>query len=147
MKSKEDFIFPIGVAAKMLDISAHTIRLYERSGLILLKKNEAGHRMLSQWDIDRLECIRKMIVEEKLNIEGIRKLLALRPCWLMFKECTKEVYESCPAYLSTSGPCWAMENRPQPCADKDCYYCPIYREPFYCTEIKKTITKYMKEKS
>lgn len=146
MKKTDEFIFPIGVAAKMLGISDHTIRLYERAGLIILKKNKSGYRRLSQWDIERLRCIRKMIVEDKLNIEGIRKLLALRPCWLMFSKCTQEIYESCPAYINTSGPCWAAKNKPQICSDKDCYYCPIYREPFYCDEIKQTIKKYMVRK-
>ncbi len=143
--TSDEQIFPIGVAARMLKISVHTIRLYERSGLIILKKNESGRRMLSKWDIERIRCIRKMIIEEKLNIGGIKKILSMQPCWIMFSECKKEIYESCPAYTTSEGPCWSLADRPKICANKDCYSCPIYRGPYFCDKIKDSIKEHIKD--
>ena len=78
----------------MLKISVHTIRLYEHSGLILIRRNSSGRRIFSEWDIERLRCIRRMIIEDKLNIEGIRKILSMIPCWLKVEGCNKTIYEN-----------------------------------------------------
>lgn len=142
----QEHIYPIGVVARMLKISVHTIRLYERSGLIIIKRNASGRRVFSEWDIERLRCIRRMIVHEKMNIEGIRRVLSMIPCWLMFEECKASIYQTCPAYTTSSGPCWSLENRPALCAEKDCYQCPVYREPLYCDQIKNSLKLYLKEK-
>lgn len=136
MNSDEKHIYPIGVAARMLDISVPTIRLYEREGLIILQKNQSGRRMLSEFDIERLRCIRYHIVDEGLNLRGIRKLMAILPCWEMKQECTKQHYSSCPAYLGMDGPCWSLPDKPGICEHADCYQCTVYRKPFKCEDLK-----------
>ncbi len=136
MNDKEKFIYPIGVVAKMLDISVHTIRLYEREGLIIIRKTETGRRIFSEKDIERLRCIRSFIMEKGLNIQGIKRFLSFLPCWRLNPNCSMKDYKNCPAYQQSEVPCWALQEKPEICKEADCYACPVYNFPVDCTKIK-----------
>ncbi|MGB9664543.1 MAG: MerR family transcriptional regulator [Ignavibacteria bacterium] len=56
--------YKISEAAKILGISVHTLRMYEREGLIIPYKKSTKQRVYSDEDIDRLKCIRNAINEE-----------------------------------------------------------------------------------
>lgn len=129
-------IYPIGVVAKILDISVPTIRLYEKEGIILIRKTESGRRIFSEEDIERLKCLRRMITEEGVNIQGMKKLLAMLPCWKINPDCSADDYKQCPAYTEISGPCWALPEKPDICKNADCYTCPVYSAPVDCRRIK-----------
>ena len=53
--SKEEPIYPIRIAAKLLNISVHTLRMYEKEDLILPYKKSSSHRLYSINDIDRIQ--------------------------------------------------------------------------------------------
>jgi MerR family transcriptional regulator, heat shock protein HspR len=72
--------FSIGSVARLLGVSVHTLRMYEREGLIIPFKTPSGQRRYSAQDVEHLRCIRKAINEEKLGIAGIQHLQALIPC-------------------------------------------------------------------
>jgi MerR family transcriptional regulator/heat shock protein HspR len=130
-------IFPIGVVAKILNISVPTIRLYEKEGVVLIRKTESGRRVFSEADIERLKCLRRVITEEGVNIQGIKKLLAMLPCWKLNPQCSADDYKQCPAYTEISGPCWSLPEKPDICKNADCYDCPVYNAPVDCGKIKK----------
>ncbi|MCF7804437.1 MAG: MerR family transcriptional regulator [Candidatus Marinimicrobia bacterium] len=132
-------LYPIGVVAKMLDVSEHTIRLYEREGLILTWKTTAGHRRFSDNDVEKLKCIRRMITEKGLNLEGIKRLCSMIPCWGIKKDCTREKYENCEAFEQVGLPCWALENKPDICRSDQCYTCQVYQTYFDCKNIKELV--------
>ncbi len=67
-------IFTISNAAKILGISVHTLRMYEREGLIIPFRKESNQRLYSNQDIERVKCIQKTINKDKINIEGIRRV-------------------------------------------------------------------------
>ncbi|MCX8056055.1 MAG: MerR family transcriptional regulator, partial [Ignavibacteria bacterium] len=73
--------YKISEAAKILGISVHTLRMYEREGLILPFKKTTNQRLYSEKDIERLKCIRNSINEKKISIEGIKRIFSLIPCW------------------------------------------------------------------
>ncbi|MDZ7764938.1 MAG: MerR family transcriptional regulator [Melioribacteraceae bacterium] len=56
---KDKPIYPIRTAAELLGISIHTLRMYEREGLIIPHKTSGNQRSYSQDDIERIECIRQ----------------------------------------------------------------------------------------
>ncbi|MGB9913758.1 MAG: MerR family transcriptional regulator, partial [Candidatus Kapaibacteriota bacterium] len=57
--NKNEPIYPIGVVSKLLGISVHTLRMYEREGLILTHRGKnQKNRLFSIADIQRMECIR-----------------------------------------------------------------------------------------
>lgn len=128
----------IGIVAAKLDIAVQTIRLYEQEGLILPNKTESGRRMYSMHDLERLKCIRTMITEHGLNIQGIKRLMSLLPCW-EFKGGLDSECKKCPAYYEVIGPCWSMPTVGEKCMDQDCRCCPVYRIEMNCTKLKEVI--------
>lgn len=90
-------VFTIGVAAKKLGIAVPTLRMYEKAGLIIPFRNETGRRLYCFADLRRFSYIKRQIKSEGLNLEGIRRLMALLPCWEL-KPCTAELRQKCPAY-------------------------------------------------
>lgn len=131
-------VYSIGSAARMLGVSVQTLRLYETQGLILPEKSIGGQRRYSHADIERLECIRQAITEEKIGIAGIRHMQSLVPCWQIIK-CTPEERQQCPAYRSHDGGCWTHHHLNNACATRDCRTCEVYRLSTTCAGIKQII--------
>lgn len=118
-------VFAIGLVSKKIGVSPETLRLYERVGLLIPHRTRSGRRLFSQKDLEWLNCIRKLIVEDKLNLAGIRRLLALIPCWDI-KPCSPEERENCPAYLADDQVCWQLKNTSQTCLNAECRTCDVY---------------------
>ncbi len=131
-------LFPISVAARLLNISVHTLRMYEREGLIVPFKKESSHRLYSEADIERLTCIRKAINEEKISINGIKAIYSLIPCWEIIK-CSKKDRENCESYKSHSKPCWAFEHTKNICATLVCRDCEVYKNYANCETLKEKL--------
>lgn len=128
-------LYPIGTAARLLGISVHTMRMYERRGLIVPHKTGTRQRLYSANDIDRLRCIRNAINVEKISIEGIRRILSLVPCWAIV-HCGEGDRQGCPAYNGHTEPCWALKNKGAFCAERDCRSCEVYNNYGDCRSIK-----------
>lgn len=95
-------VYPIGVAARLLSVHPRTLRIYENEGLI--KPHQVGsRRMFSDNDIKWIGCLRSMIHEDGISIPGLKKLLALAPCWEI-SNCPQEVCESCLAKVDLAAP-------------------------------------------
>jgi hypothetical protein len=100
-----------------------------------------------------------LVREARLNFAGIRRLLALLPCW-EFRNCGHIRRMGCPILLDAGGPCWAnraccarhtaLEGASrntagvQPdCASnnagavmEECYFCAVYRSAPSCENLK-----------
>ena len=132
--------YTISIAANLLGISVHSMRMYEREGLIIPFRKVSGQRLYSDNDIERVKCIRHSIKEEKLNIQGIRKILSLIPCWSIVK-CSEIAQVNCEAYNSYSKPCWTYKEKKNSCIDKDCRKCEVYFNFGTCESIKNKFKK------
>lgn len=133
--------YKIGDVAKRLDIAVETIRMYERAGIIITEKTVTGHRIFNNDDLHWLRCIRSLIKEQGLNIEGIRRLLAMMPCWEL-RPCSPEEREQCPAFLGALQPCWTMKEKiPESCRAINCRECNVYRSASRCENLKQIIYK------
>jgi MerR family transcriptional regulator, heat shock protein HspR len=133
-------LFSIGTAARMLGISVHTMRMYEREGLIIPFKADTNQRRYSHTDIERVQCIRSAINDQKISIEGIKRILSLIPCWKVVS-CSAADRQSCAAYLGHLQPCWAYNHKNNTCATRDCTTCAVYNEYADCNNIKEIIKK------
>ncbi len=131
-------LYTISTAAKLLGISVHTLRMYERAGLILPFQKESSHRLYSQSDIERLRCIRKAINEDKIGIAGIQRIHALIPCWEILP-CTQKDREHCNAFKSHQVGCWTYNHKNNVCEKKDCRLCKVYKKAMDCNSIKNSI--------
>ncbi len=76
-------VYPMGVAARILDVHPRTLRIYEAEGLISPQRS-GGKRMFSKNDLMRIECLRKLIHEENLSIPGIKKLLGCKLKYFLY---------------------------------------------------------------
>jgi MerR family transcriptional regulator, heat shock protein HspR len=133
-------VFTIGTVAQKLGIAVQTVRMYENDGLILPHKTETGRRMYSLHDLERLRCIREMIVAHGLNISGIQRLFSLIPCWDYMGGVDDDCL-GCPVYSQAVGPCWHIREVGEKCKKASCRDCEVYRLDVNCHTIKRIIYK------
>lgn len=131
-------VYPIRTAAKRLNISVHTLRMYEKENLILPFKKSSGHRLYSEFDLERIKCIRKAINELKISINGIKAIYSMMPCWEVLK-CPENTREKCQGFLNHSEPCWAVKSKDSACAESNCRNCSVYSDYGECGSIKNFI--------
>lgn len=121
---KDKAIFPISVAAKLLDVHPRTLRIYEEEGL-LLPSRQGNKRYFSQDNIEWVRCLRRLIHEEGISIPGVKKLLELVPCWEL-KKCSREKRQSCTCFVDRSLPCWQTARTICAREPSQCENCEIY---------------------
>lgn len=70
-------IFVISVAAQLADMHPQTLRGYDRLGLVVPGRARGRGRRYSLRDIARLRHIQYLSQSEGINLEGVRRILAL----------------------------------------------------------------------
>jgi MerR family transcriptional regulator, heat shock protein HspR len=131
-------LFTISVVADLIGVSAHTLRLYESSGLIIPRRTDSQRRLYSRADIVRLQSIRDLIENHGLNLAGIQSLISMIPCWNL-KQCKKRDRKKCDAYNSVTEPCWAANSSKGSCSNGNCIDCPIYKSSTPLTRLKENL--------
>lgn len=94
-------VYPIGVVAEHLGVSGQTLRLYESKGLLRPARRN-GERYYSTCDVRWLACLRHLIHEDKVSVEGVRHLMRFAPCWQVVQNIwvgATEICRSCPVHL------------------------------------------------
>lgn len=123
MLDEERPVYTIGTAAEILGVHPRTLRLYEDGGLIHpARKN--NRRFYSTSDLKWINCVRYLIHEKGLNQEGLRRLLALIPCWEI-RGCPPDAVAECTAPKDRSTPCWDLARRSGN-GSKACHACEVY---------------------
>ncbi|MFC2170532.1 MerR family transcriptional regulator [Calditrichota bacterium] len=133
-----DPVIPIGTAARLVNLSESALRKYEAEGLIKYHRTEGNYRMLSIEDIERLRMIKSLVKDKGLNLEGIRRLWSLIPCWEL-KDCSEEIYRNCAVRLDSDQPCWVVRSHADICGGTECRECAVYRFGAHCTEDLKAL--------
>ncbi len=136
--SQDEPIYSIGTAARLLHISVHTLRMYEREGLFIPYKKDSNQRLFSKKDIERIECIRRAINESKISINGIKTIYSLIPCWDVI-ECSTEDRKVCKAYNGHTNACWSYKHPKTICENRECRTCEVYNSFGDCSSIKEKI--------
>lgn len=131
-------MYSIGTVARMLDVSVQTLRMYERVGLILPSKSPGNQRLYAEADVHRLRCIRSAITEQKIGIQGMRRIHALIPCWRIIG-CSDQDREHCAAFSAHEGGCWTFPHAQDVCGGMDCKQCAVYALAVDCGNIKESI--------
>jgi MerR family transcriptional regulator/heat shock protein HspR len=105
-KKSEMPLYTIGIVSELLGTTNQTLRIYEKHGLIRpFRKNK--NRFYSENDIRWLFCLRELIHNKKISIEGVKKLLNYAPCWEI-TDCPKDRKDNCLAYREMMKPCWEL---------------------------------------
>ena len=137
-------VFTIGIAAELVGVSVHTLRMYETEGLIIPQRTKSQRRLYSQVDIERLQCIRVMIEDHGFNLAGIKGMMSMAPCWEI-KGCSDLDRENCDAYNSALEPCWMVNKKSLECQDEECSECPVYRDVTTCHNMKSYLQEHWKK--
>ncbi len=137
-ESDWEAVISIGTAARKLNLSVSALRKYEKEGLLLYHRTPTGRRLLCRADINRVRMIQHMVGDLGLNMEGIRRLIALLPCWELMP-CSPDDRRKCIALQDPVHPCW-MTKRTE-CARRgvNCRDCNVYRNAAYCTTVIKAL--------
>jgi MerR family transcriptional regulator/heat shock protein HspR len=69
--------YVISVAARLIGIEAHTLRYYERLGLVQPERSSGNIRLYSEEDIDRLRYIKALMSDCGVNLAGVEVALKL----------------------------------------------------------------------
>jgi MerR family transcriptional regulator/heat shock protein HspR len=69
--------YVISVAARMIGIEAHTLRYYERLGLVQPERSSGNIRLYSEEDVDRLRYIKALMSDCGVNLAGVEVALKL----------------------------------------------------------------------
>jgi len=124
--SEEQAFYSITIAAQKLGISTHTLRRYEKKGLIIPLRDEvSGRSLFSDRDLTSVRNIRKLIHREGLNIASIQRLLAVIPCWKI-KDCPETKRLKCPAPTNKIRPCWLIAQDGHAQEINKCRVCGVY---------------------
>jgi MerR family transcriptional regulator/heat shock protein HspR len=121
-----DSVYTLSTASALSEIAVHSIRQYIDKGLIIPFRKESNRHLFSRVDILRLKHIQKLLVEDGLNIAGIRSVLALIPCWAI-RKCSDEERAGCMAFQSKTYPCWEASEKGIGCKNTNCRKCEVYR--------------------
>jgi MerR family transcriptional regulator/heat shock protein HspR len=82
--------YVISVAARMVGIEAHTLRYYEKLGLLQPERSSGNIRLYSEEDIDRLRSIKALMSDCGVNLAGVEVALRLMQ---RMKEMQKQIEE------------------------------------------------------
>ncbi|XFA73412.1 heavy metal-responsive transcriptional regulator [Thermosynechococcaceae cyanobacterium Okahandja] len=91
-------MFQVGEVSRRLDLNPQTLYFYERIGLIPSpQRTEAGYRLFSQQDVDRLTFITRA-KSLGLSLDEIKDILALKDgrsltCQAVYERLSKKVSE------------------------------------------------------
>jgi len=92
-------VYSMGIVTKFLKVCAATLRIWEKKGLV--KPARLGkNRYYSKFDLDRLERIKDLLQNKRINIEGAKSILKTTPCWEI-KQCGLKERNKCPVYLQS----------------------------------------------
>ena len=78
MKSQDsEPCYVISIAARMVGVQAHTVRYYERQGLVNPSRSEGNIRLYSEEDIGRIRHVKTLMEELGLNLAGVEVILRM----------------------------------------------------------------------
>lgn len=69
--------YVISIAARMLGIQTHTLRYYERIGVIEPKRSQGNIRLYSEGDIALLRRVKTLVEDMGVNLAGVEVILRL----------------------------------------------------------------------
>ena len=67
----------ISVAARMLDMQTHTLRYYEKVGIIEPRRSRGNVRLYSDRDIALLQRVKALVDDMGVNLPGVEVILRM----------------------------------------------------------------------
>lgn len=70
-------IYVISVAARIVGIETHTLRYYERLGLVQPYRSQGNIRYYSEGDVERLRHIKGLMSDLGINLAGVEVVMRM----------------------------------------------------------------------
>ncbi len=77
MRTENQPVYMIGVAAQLCNVHPQTLRQYERLGLVVPARVGAKNRLYSETDIRRVKQIQRLTQDLGVNLAGVDVILRL----------------------------------------------------------------------
>jgi MerR family transcriptional regulator, heat shock protein HspR len=77
VRTENQPVYMIGVAAQLCGVHPQTLRQYERLGLVVPSRAGAKNRLYSEADIRRVRRIQRLTQEMGVNLAGVEVILRL----------------------------------------------------------------------
>ena len=77
MNSDEEPRYVISIAARMLNVQTHTLRYYEKIGIIEPFRSRGNIRLYSDQDITRLRRVKTLMDDLGINLAGTEVILRM----------------------------------------------------------------------
>jgi MerR family transcriptional regulator/heat shock protein HspR len=77
MRTENQPVYMIGVAANLCGVHPQTLRQYERLGLVVPSRAGAKNRLYSELDINRVRRIQRLTQDMGVNLAGVELILRL----------------------------------------------------------------------
>jgi MerR family transcriptional regulator, heat shock protein HspR len=74
----EEPVYMISVVSRLINLPIWTLRILDKEGIVEPKRTEGRTRLYSGNDLKLLIRIRDLLVQEKVNVQGIRIILEMR---------------------------------------------------------------------
>ncbi|MCH7706084.1 MAG: MerR family transcriptional regulator [Chloroflexi bacterium] len=74
---RDEPLYVISIAARMLGVHAQTLRYYERAGLIAPSRSQGNRRYYSELDLERVRRIKTLMDDMGMNLAGAEVTLRL----------------------------------------------------------------------
>lgn len=71
-------VYVIGVVSRLVKLPIWTLRILDREGMVKPKRRVGRARLYSLEDLRRLARIRRLLVDEGVNIQGVRVILRMQ---------------------------------------------------------------------
>lgn len=76
-KNETEPRYVISVAARMLDMQTHTLRYYEKVGIIEPGRSRGNVRLYSDRDIALLQRVKSLVDDMGINLPGVEVILRM----------------------------------------------------------------------
>ena len=74
---RDEPLYVISIAARMLGLHAQTLRYYERAGLIEPSRSQGNRRYYSELDLERIRRIKTLMDDMGMNLAGAEVVIRL----------------------------------------------------------------------
>ncbi len=75
--SDEEPRYVISIAARMLSVQVHTLRYYEKIGIMEPSRSKGNIRLYSDRDIVRLKRVKTLVDDLGINLAGVEVILRM----------------------------------------------------------------------
>ena len=83
--------YVISIAARMVGVQVHTLRYYEKVGIVEPSRSQGNIRLYSERDVERLRRVKTLMDDLGVNLAGIEVILRLSQQIVELQEQMQEV--------------------------------------------------------